>query len=240
MMAKTLLHIMVCVISFAGLLAINPAHAQTQKYLLMEGQQLPPLIERNQGIVFEDPEFDNVKYLKLEPPKSLRERIDRLIHGSYVDLPPEYDHYGYEIRKYMAHVGGPLIPASTVNLKGQLQNIQSAKKIAELWRKKQLEEIRAIETKMEEHASSSSYRPKFKYNAGTVKAFFTELDSWLDNNEALLEYLLEIGPNAYTYEAPVFKFKDNKQRMSYARLYDAQLRSLEVIRKYPPFRVMLY
>lgn len=224
-----------------GLLCLSQgASAQTVKYLILEGQQLPPALQNNQALSFDDPEFEVVKYLKLDEPKTMRERIERLVHGIYVDLPPEYDHYGYELRRYMAHVGGPYVATSNTNIEGQLQNIKNAKIIAKHWQKTMFQEVKDIEAELETHESASSYRTLYKYNSGIARAFFTELSSWLDNNETLLEYLLTIDKNGYSYEAPVFRFADKEHLKQFARYYDAQIRSLEQIRKYPPFRIMLY
>ncbi len=234
------LHYTLCVCAF-GLLSLSQnASAQTVKYLMLEGQQLPPVLQNNQPLAFDDPEFEVVKYLKLKEPQSMRERIERLAHGIYVDLPPEYDHYGYEVRRYMAHVGGPLVPTSKTNVEGQLQNIKNAKIIAQHWQKTMFDEIKDIDEALKNSESESSYRALYKYNSGIVRAFFTELNSWLDNNETLLAYLMTVDDGGYTYEAPVFRFSDKKDLKQFARYYDAQIRALEQIRKYPPFRIMLY
>ena len=187
-----------------------------------------------------EPVFEKVAFLKLDPPRSLRERIESLIHGVYVDIPPEYDHFGYEVRRYMASVAGPKILASQTNLKGQIKNIKTAEIVLKYWQEKHQKEVNAIGTEIEERDESSSIRTSFKYHRGVAQAFFVEANSWTRNNRAMLEYLVEIGPEAYTFKEHVFMFNDQKHLRKYASLFKAQQEALKEIQGYTPFRMMVY
>ncbi len=187
-----------------------------------------------------EPVFDEVTFLKLDPPRSMNERIERLIHGIYVDIPPEYDHFGYEVRRYMTSVAGPEILGSPVNLKGQIKNIKSAEIILRYWRQAHQKEIANIEAEMEEKGASSSIRSSLKYNRGIAEAFFVEAQSWTHNNRALLELLLKTGPQGYKFKSHVFTFNDQRDLKKFARLYKARQDALKEIHGYTPFRMMVY
>lgn len=186
-----------------------------------------------------EPVFEKVEYQKLEPPLHLQERIERLIHGIKVDIPPEYDHYGYEIRRYMARVAGPKVLASQKNIEGQLQNIKNAEIILKYWRDTHAKEIAAIEAEIEA-SNSSSYSTSFKYHRGVANAFFVEAGSWMNNNRAVLEYLQELGPQGYTFRDGKIKFGSRKELTKFLALFKAQREALEIIQGYTPFRMMVY
>ena len=187
-----------------------------------------------------EPVFDKVAYLKIAPPGTLNERIDRLIHGIYIDVPPEYDHYGYEIRRYMSAVGNVDAINSAQNLKGQIKNIKSAEIVLKYWAEELRKEFAEIEEQIEATNASSSTRTSFKYNRGVAEAFLTEATSWMRNNRIALEYLLEIGTQSYQFDPPKFTFKNQKYFRRYIALYDAQQKALEQIQDYTPFRMMVY
>ena len=69
--------------------------------------------DEEEAVLFVDePFFKEVTFLNLEHPRTFQGRIDRLLYGIYTDVAPEYDHFGYEIRRYMAGVGLSLIHIS--------------------------------------------------------------------------------------------------------------------------------
>lgn len=187
-----------------------------------------------------EPVFEKVTYLKIDPPGNLTERIDRLLHGIRVDIPPEYDHYGYEIRRYMAGVAGPQILGSPENIEAQIKNIANAKIVARYWREAMMAEIDEIEKQINAEDASSSTRTIFKFNRGIVQAFFIELESWLNVNRSGLEALIKIGSDRYTYKDPVLSFKDRDDLTYYASLHQTREKALKQIRKYTPFRMMIY
>lgn len=187
-----------------------------------------------------EPVFDKVRFIKQEPPSTLRERIERLIHGIYVDIPPEYDLYGYEIRRYMAHIGGQAVLNSSQNIQGQLKNIKTAEIILRYWHKEIDKEASAIEAEIEETKASPSIRSSFKYHRGVAQAFFVEASSWLGNNRKLLEYLDGIGVDAYEFKDPDMTFKNFMQLQQYAIHLKARNDALEQIQGYTPFLRMVY
>lgn len=227
-------------IFFVALMLAIPAYAQNTKYIIMEGQPVPKSAEKYKQFFQSDPVFEAVRYLKQLPPETRRERIERLVHGVSIDLPPEYDYYGYEIRRFMASVGGPMVLASQNNISGQLQNINTAQKIAHEWQVEVMTEVKNIEDSFEEKEPTSSERGLFKFNKGTVIAFFVELNSWLNNNERALSFLRDVGEEGFTFEDPVFRFASNRDLKRFQNIYKAQYQSLVQLHKYPPFRMMMY
>ena len=69
-----------------------------------------------------EPNIEKVTFLKIDPPRSIKDRVNRLLHGLYTDIPPEFDHYGYEIRRYMAHIAGPNVLSNPERLQEVLRD----------------------------------------------------------------------------------------------------------------------
>lgn len=187
-----------------------------------------------------EPVFEKMRYQKIDPPIHLQERVERILQGIKVDIPPEYDYYGYEIRRYMASIAGPGVIGSKANIEGQIRNIKNAEIILEYWRKHYNEEVKAIEAEIESTDAPSSTRRSFKFNKGLADAFFVEANSWLYNNRVVLEYLAEIGPQGYDFDDPVLTFTNYEYLSKFMKLYKAQQAALEEIHKYTPFRMMVY
>lgn len=187
-----------------------------------------------------EPNFKPVEFLGLEPPRTLRERVERITHGITMDLPPEYDYYGHDIRRFMAKVGNPAVLGSPKNINGQLDNIKVAQKISASWQAAHFKEVKEIERLIDETNASSSVRSLYKAQKAEAEAFFLELNSWIKNNRDSLSYLLEIGPRAYQYQDGQFRFRGQTEFKKYQALHESRLRALEQIHGYTPFRLMVY
>ena len=196
-------------------------------------EHTPPVME---------PKIDAVQFLKIEEPRSLKERVDTLLYGVYTDIPPEYDHFGYELRRYMAHIAGPEVLGDPIRLRAELANVKKAQIIFDYWRKDLITKIKAIEATIEADPSvSSSIRTTFKYNSGVVNAFLTECKSWLDNNEAVLKFLVNASEaEVYTYEDPLITFDTREDKNAFMSLFRAQQQSVKNINEYAPFMQMVY
>ncbi|MCB9982424.1 MAG: hypothetical protein H6861_01945 [Rhodospirillales bacterium] len=188
----------------------------------------------------EEPYFEEVTFLKQAPPGTLSERVDRLTHGIYIYIQPEYDPYGHEIRRYMAHIGGQDVLNSSENIHGQLMNIKRAEIILKFWREAVNAEIKAIEKEIEDTNASSSVRTSFKYHSGVTKAFFAEAHSWMRNNRKLLEYLDNLDERSYEFAEPTMSFASYEQLTEYASFLKARDEALEQIQGYTPFIKMVY
>ena len=70
-----------------------------------------------------------------DPPEItvLSEQFDSLLFGILTDLPPEYDLYGYEVRRYMSGIYSEAVFTDKIELKQQLYNIRRAKIVLSYW-----------------------------------------------------------------------------------------------------------
>ena len=187
-----------------------------------------------------EPSFPQIKFYKLEEPSTLSARVEALLHGVTVSLPPEYDMYGYELRRYMSGIAGAEAMGSKKRLVAEIANTKRAKIILEYWGKEINEYLDTIEAEIEADESiDSATRTTFKFNRGRVKAFLVESNSWVDNNQAMLEMLYQIW-GLYEYKDPYINFRNKKELDRFAKLFRAREKSLKIIQEYPPFRMMIY
>jgi hypothetical protein len=250
--AKTILPLFVFLIS---LITVSSPHAQTadpskQKdrhlYFLINHDDLPDnatlkeMLKEPDFLPFVEPTISPVKFLAITPAESLRARADRLLQGIYIDVPPQYDHYGYEIRRYMASVFNPAVPGNAERLEEEIKNVRKAKVILKYWRDEIRKEISSIREEIEENtATDATTRSTFKYNSGIADAFMLECQSWLDNNEAVLKFLAKHFQD-YSFNDPIFIFDTKEQRLEFMSLYKARLSANQQIVRYAPFRSMVY
>lgn len=198
--------------------------------------------DQQAALFIDEPFFKKVTFLKLEEPSNFRERIDRLLYGVITDVAPEYDHYGYEIRRYMATVGNATRFEEEGFLEEQIKNVKTAGIILKYWKEKLKKDMEETEALIEERNETSSNRTTFKYNRGITNAFLVEAESWIENNRAVLEYLQKVGPQAYRYDEKTsdIYFKNKQYLRQFTSLYESKLRALKEIRGYLPFRMMVY
>lgn len=185
------------------------------------------------------PGLAKVTFLQLEPPRTLDERIDRLVQGIAVDIPPQYDHYGYELRRYMADILNPAIFVSQKRLAQEVRNVKNAAIVLRFWKKALRAEMEAIEAEIERVNAPSSTRSGFNYKKGIVTAFLVESQVWIDSNQKLLEFLLAI-PRGYSYAPPLLSFKSSEDRKTFITLYGAREEAHKNITEYVPFAMMVY
>lgn len=186
-----------------------------------------------------EPNLPKVKYIKQDPPRNLRERVDRLLEGIKTDIPPEYDHYGYELRRYMAHVAAPDAFANRDRLKAEATNVKNANIVFTYWRTEMLKEMKAIEKEIETQNAPSSVRTTFNFNQGVVQAFMVECQAWIQKNKEMLEFLEE-AEGQYTFETPDFKFDNFAALSRFSALYKASEEARKYINEYVPFSQMVY
>ncbi len=186
-----------------------------------------------------EPNLVEITYLKIMPPRSLRERVDRLIHGIAMDIPPEYDHYGYEIRRFMAKVGNPLIFTDEEFLIEQIKNVRKARVVLRFWQKHIQDEIEAIEAEIEKIDAGSGIRTALKQNRQATRSFFVDAQSWVDSNERLLMVIFDIF-GYVQFEYPEVIFIRPHQRIDFYNAYQARQFKLKEIRKHQSFSYMVY
>jgi len=187
-----------------------------------------------------EPSFPQIQFYEYPEPSILTAQIETLLHGITVSLPPKYDMYGYELRRYMSEVAGVEVMVSQKRLAEEVANTKRAKIILEHWGKNIMANIDALGTIIEADDNiDPAARTSYKYYSGRAKAFILEANSWVDNNQAVLELLFEIS-RQYEYRDPYINFVSQKDLNNFARLFRAREKSLRIMQEYPPFRMMIY
>ncbi len=199
-------------------------------------------VDPNTGLVYQPPNEPNIpqiKFHQIPPSGSLQERIDRLVEGMTVDIPPEYDHFGYELRRYMATVGNAEIYANAERRALEIKNVKTARIIFDYWIADVRKKMSQISKDIEAQNAPSDVRTSFKYNTGVVNAFQMECQIWLDKNKDLLQFLEE-NKDQYVYKPPHLNFKEMEALNAFASLYDVRAKARAEINKYPTFSMMVY
>jgi len=198
-------------------------------------------IAANYGYALDvEPTFAEIKFYEPESAKTLGQRIDKLLHGITQILPNEYDLYGYELRRYMSSIAGPEVLGDRKRLSKEIANTKRAAIILEYWSKGIREEIKAIETLLENDKTiDPTTRTTFKFKSGKAKAFLIEADSWVSNNNKMLQFLFDLH-SQYSYKEPVINFTEHSHAQGFLSLFRARQKSLELIHEYAPFRMMIY
>lgn len=186
-----------------------------------------------------EPFFEKIKFLEKQPADSLAQRVDRLVHGITIDIPPEYDHYGYEIRRYMSDLLTPSDLNDPEKLMEKIVNVKKAKIILDYWKKAINEEKKAIEAKIKNENVPSSVITSFRFNVGNADKFLADAHMWIDSNQEFLEFLQE-NQNQYYVQYPFYEIESDTVRSKFKRLYESRQRGLEAIIEYSPFRAMIY
>lgn len=187
-----------------------------------------------------EPSFPQIQFYKYPDPPTLSARIETLVHGVTVSLPPEYDMYGYELRRYMSAIAGPEVMSSKKRLAAEIANTKRAKIMLEHWGKEITANIDALGAEIEDDDNiDSAARISFRFKSGKAKAFLVEANSWVDNNQRMLEALYEMW-GVYEYNDPSINFGHEEDLGKYARLFRAREKALRLMHEYPPFRMMIY
>jgi hypothetical protein len=186
-----------------------------------------------------EPAIPEVTFYEFEKPDHLQGLAESLVHGVTIGLPPEYDHYGYELRRYMKSVGNFEVYKNRAALERELLNIKKSLVVFKYWREKLNEDMAGVEKRLETENASSQVRTTYKLNAGILRAFMIEGQSWINANQAMLEFL-KSRQSQYLFEDGQLKFVTAGDRRKFLSLYDARERARNQIHQYDPFRIMVY
>lgn len=186
-----------------------------------------------------EPNIIPVTFLQDTPPRGLLDRINRLIHGIDVDIPPEYDQFGYEIRRYMSHVGNMKIYTDEKFLIEQIKNTRKARVIVRFWQQHLEKEIEEIEKQVADEDSSSSVWTALKQNRQTTRTFVIDLQGWVDANERLLMNIFDTF-GYIQVEYPELIFLRPHERIDFFNLLQTRQAKLNAIKKYQAFALMAY
>lgn len=207
----------------------NIVHSHLNKNHFMTKTEQPP----------SEPHFKEVKFLKQPPPKTLAERVDRLIHGIYIDIPPEYDHYGYEIRRAMKSILSPHDLNDPLLIPEKLENVRKARIILDYWKKELSKESRELGKLVEEQKTTINLKTTYRYNQRIVTEFIPVLYNWVDKNMQFLEYVRDMNGEFYV-NYPFYDIPNRGKQREFRELYMKREEALKEVIKYSPFRAMIY
>ncbi len=238
-------------LSFTFMVMVNSgnAYSQYEGELNVDGgyeEVFMPRMSANSIIIDDDdippsgPVLAKAKFIKYPPVSGVYERIERMVYGIKMDIRPELDHYGYEIRRYMAKVGDMEIFSNNEFLNEQIINTRKAGIIADYWKKHLEKEISEIEKIIEDNDSIElRYRTVFKQNKVAVQTFLIILKSWIDANQRVLEAVKK-EPDIYEVRYPEIEIVVPTSRVNFFNLYSKRQAKLKDLRKYQPFAMMVY
>ncbi len=187
------------------------------------------------------PNIFKVKFLRLPPLNGIDERVDRLVQGIKVDLPPEYDHYGYEIRRYMSKVGEIKIFTDNEFLLEQIKNVRKSQIIADYWKKHLDKEIGEIEKIIESNEDTPfTVRTAFRQNKVTVRSFIVDLKAWIEANNVMLSNIYKHSIDNYDVVYPEIIITSSLARQTFYNDMTVKQNKLTAIKAYHPFAIMVY
>lgn len=187
-----------------------------------------------------EPYIPEVKFLKIEKPLAVSQMVESLLYGVYTDIPPKYDHFGYELRRYMAKVGSTDVLGNEQRIYDEMTNIRKARIVMRYWRDSLSSKISEIEKIIDENENTSSrVRSEFRYNRGIVHGFLADCQKWIDVNYEFLEFLQKKKLN-YKYEDPMMIFGDGTDRTEFIALLNKRETARSKINEYVPFARMIY
>ena len=236
--------IFLSILAIMVLLLPQDSHARK---LVTSGANIVMPELRSTSVVIDDddersvePNMGKVDYKKRLPLTSMKERVDRLIQGVKKGIPPEFDHYGYEIRRYMTHVGNLEIFEDEEYLKAQIKNTRKSAIIYSYWKKVLNQEVLDIEEIIDADDSiPSTVRTAFKQNKITVRTFLVSLKSWVDSNERLLLHIYN-NPGIFEVYYPEVIIASPQANVEFYNLFVIRQTKLKDIRAYHPFSIMVY
>ncbi len=187
-----------------------------------------------------EPNLGKVSFRRVPAYNNLDQRVDALIHGINKDLAPEFDHYGYEVRRYMARSGNAKIYTDQEYLIQQIKNIRKARVIVTFWKKHLDKEIGEIDRIINaDETTAFATRTAFKQNKAIVTTFMIILTAWVDSNEQFLMKIYE-DPLLYELYYPEVIIQATQSRVSFYNALVVRQTKLKELREYHPFTMMVY
>lgn len=186
-----------------------------------------------------EPPYKKITFLKQDPPRYVGERVERLLHGVEVDIPPEYDYYGYEIRRYMKSILTPSELQDSIKLTESIADAKRARIIMEYWQRELNSEMKILDEIISSQDVTSRVRTTFRYNETKVSSFIPEMFGWIDRNIDFLEFLQENRGQIFV-RYPLYAVPEYEVRMEFLKLYNLREEARKRIIKYSPFRAMVY
>lgn len=197
--------------------------------ILIDGDDKPPT----------EPNFADIDYKKNTPFNSIEDRINRLSHGVTKSIPPEFDHFGHEIRKYMSDVGNMKVFEDEEFLKKQIKSVKKARVIFDYWEDYLNNEVKGIDDVLATETVTSSARTKLKQNKAQLKTFVVVLKSWIDANERFLTFIFE-NPDILEVQYPELVVSEARYKVDLYNLLAFKQQKLKELQSFGPFEMMVY
>lgn len=187
----------------------------------------------------EEPKFADIKYKKDTPIISIEDRINRLNHGTTKVIPPEYDHFGHEIRKYMENVGNVKIFDDEEFLKDKIKSVKKARVVFDYWEDHLNKETKQIEAILAEETVTATARTNYKQNEARLKTFIVVVKSWIDANERYLTFVFD-NQEFLEIQYPEIIVTESRFKVELYNLLAFKQQKLKELQDFGPFEMMVY
>lgn len=186
------------------------------------------------------PIITKTTFVRLPDVVGIPARVKRVVEGVTEIIPPKYDHYGYEIRRYMQNVGDIRIYEDEDFLREQIVNVRRAGVIADFWKRQleaDLDELNALLDEQPEKYFST--KAMLKRHESEIQRFVVVLNSWITLNEKMLLLVFK-EPDFYSVIYPEIIVSSGQEKVALYNLMNAKQTRLKDLKRYAPFAIMAY
>lgn len=186
------------------------------------------------------PILAKARFVKLPEVQDIQNRVKRVVEGVTEVIPPKYDHYGYEIRRYMQSVGDARIYEDEEFLKEQIVNVRRAKVIADFWKQHLENELQSLKAELDQEPEKYlSTKTMLKRHEAEIQRFVVVLNGWITLNEKILLLIFK-EPDYYSVIYPEVIISSAQDKVAMYNLMNAKQTRLKDLRLYQPFEMMAY
>lgn len=186
------------------------------------------------------PIITKTTFVKLPEVIGIDDRVKRLMEGITEIIPPKYDHYGYEIRRYMQNAGDIRIYSNDEFLREQIVNVRRAGVIADFWKRELENEIAYLQEQLDAKPEENlSTKATLKRNEAEIRRFVIVLNSWIMLNEKILLLIFK-DQDFYSVIYPEVIVSSGREKIALYNLMNAKQTRLKDLKRYAPFEIMFY
>ena len=245
MIKKVIAIVALCVVGFVPIQAALAIDEEMNVDSTFHPVPLPQLFSTSVTMddddeVSHEPNLPKFSFKRLPELNSFDERVSRLTQGIQQSIAPEYDHYGYEIRRYMTHDGNLQVFEDRDYLETQIKNVRKATVIVDYWKKYLEKELREVEDIIDTgDGVSFSNRTAFKQNKVIIRTFLISLRGWVAANERFLTQVYE-NMDAFDVYYPEVMISNNAIRVDFYNKLMLRQTKVNEMKAYRPFEIMVY
>ena len=185
------------------------------------------------------PNLPQITFYQFNKPQHLQGRINAMLHGVTILLPPEYDHYGYEIRRYMNNIANHGIYDDPATWQAQKKNIVRARIVFKYWRDDLEAHIRTLRRDVQDNKGTSKMYSTLEFNSSVLRAFMVEIQGWLTANEQFLDYI-DRKRDVLNYQDGRLLISEKQALEDFLALYAAREEARRLVQKYDPFYQIIF